>query len=368
MMKATAPDSAAAPVAGVRLLPGAEITGHSDVKAAAKDWAQFSSHVPGDLDVRMYHQLPLEVDPPEHTAYRAILTPIFGRQEVAALEPRLRSIARGLVAGLGRRGGIEAVSDLALPMVTSSISIALGRPQDEEELRSWGVDSWPTRADGTRDSSPLYTYLARVFDEVEARPGVDAFSRIAAGTIAGRPLRRIERLGMGELILAGGRDTVVGLISGAIWYFADHATERAWLASDPTRIRAAIEELLRFLSPLPRMERIATEDVEGTWGSASAGEIVLLGFAQANHDPAVFDDPATIRPERSPNPHVAFGNGPHTCIGVHLARLEARVFVEELLAAIPAWRIADGANVVFDQVGGSRVPVRFERLPIEVVR
>jgi cytochrome P450 len=354
---------------GVRRLPGvAEIAGHADVKAAAKDWAAFSSHLLGDGDVRTYHQLPLEVDPPEHTAYRAILTPIFGRQEVATLEPRLRSIARGLVAELARRGSVEAVHELALPMVAGSVAVAFGRPQDVDELRSWGIETWQTRADGTRDGSLLDAYLARVFDEVAARPGDDAFSRIAAGTIDGRPLRRIECLGIGNVILAGGRDTVIALISGAIWYLADHALERSLLTGDPARIRAGIEELLRFLSPLARMERIATEDIEGTWGRASAGEIVLLGFARANHDPAVFGDPEAIRLDRSPNPHVAFGNGPHTCIGVHLARLEARVFVEELLAAIPAWRIADGARIVFEQIDRARVPVLFEVLPIEVVR
>ena len=89
-------------------------------------------------------------------------------------------------------------------------------------------------------------------------------------------------------------------------------------------------------------------------------------FARANHDPAAFDDPRSVRLDRTPNPHVGFGNGPHTCIGVHLARLEARIFLEELLAAVPTWRIADGARITFEEVNGARVPVRFDALPIEV--
>lgn len=344
-----------------------EISGHGDVKAAAKDWAVFSSHLMGDIDVRTYHQLPLEVDPPRHGAYHTILTPIFGRQEVAALEPHLRLIARRLVADLVRRGSIEAVSDLALPMVVESLGVAYRRPQDVNELRGWGIRTWQTRPDGTRQGSTLDDYLARVFDEVATQAGDDVFSRIAAATIDGRRLSRIECLGVGNLIMGAGRDTVILLIAGAIWHLADDSAGRVVLTNDPGRIRAAVEELLRFLSPLRRMERIATEDVEGPWGQASAGEIVLLNFAAANHDPIAFSDPDVIRLDRSPNPHVAFGNGPHTCIGVHLARLEARVFLEELLAAVPNWRVGDGAHIVFEEFGGAQVPVDFDVLPIEVV-
>jgi cytochrome P450 family 142 subfamily A polypeptide 1 len=172
---------------------------------------------------------------------------------------------------------------------------------------------------------------------------------------------------MGNLILAGGRDTVIHLIAGALWYLSGHAEERRRLVRDPQRIPGLLEELLRFLSPLPAIERITTEAVSGEWGSASAGEYVLLGFAQADHDARVFGDPEAIRPERSPNPHVAFGNGPHTCIGVHLARLEARVLLEEMVAAVPDWRLGAGAEIHLSRISASQVPTHFARLPIEVV-
>lgn len=353
---------------GVRLVPGTvEIGAHADVKSAAKNWALFSSHLLGDVDVRTYHQLPLELDPPSHEAYRTILAPVFGRQEVAVLEPQLRLIARRLVADLVLKGSVDAVYDLALPMVVESLGVAYGRPQDVEELRRWGVRTWQLRADGTREGSVLDDYLARVFDEVATHPGPDVFSRVAAATINGRKLSRIECLGVGNLIMGAGRDTVVVLIAGAIWHLAGDRAGRIRLTGDPGRIRVALEELLRFLSPLRRMERIATEDIDGPWGRASAGEIVLLDFARANHDPTAYSDPDVIILDRSPNPHVAFGNGPHTCIGVHLARLEARVFLEEFLAAVPTWRVREGARIVFEQVRGAQVPVDFDALPIEVV-
>jgi cytochrome P450 len=349
---------------GVRRLEGVAITGHADLKAAAKAWDVFSSDLQGDRDVRTYRQLPLEVDPPVHRAYRDLFAPVFGRIPVTNLEPELRGVARTLVGRLVERGSIEAVHEIALPMVASAIGIAFGRRGDIEEYRSWGLETWQTREDGTRDGSHLDAYLQRVFDEVAADPGTDVFSLVAHGTIEGHALTRTQMLGIGNLILAGGRDTVINLMSAAIWYLASHAEDRARLAADPSRIPAAIEELIRFLSPLPRMERVVTRDVSGSWGSATAGEIVLLDFASADHDPAVFDAPETVRLDRSPNPHVGFGNGPHTCIGVHLGRLETRVLIEDLLSTVADWHLQPDPVIEIERIGDMEVPGKFVRLPI----
>jgi cytochrome P450 len=352
---------------GVRRLKGvAEVSGHADLKAAARDWRRYSSDLLGDVDVRDYKQLPLEVDPPEHGAYRKILDPIFARNAIAAKAPALREVARRLVAEFAAAGQPEAVHGLAMPMVVRGIGIALGREQDIEEYLSWGDDAWETLPDGTRSGARLHGYLDRALAEVQADPGDDAFSLIAAADFDGRPLTHEEQVGFASIVLTGGRDTVIGLISGAISYLADHPDDRARLAADPAKIPTALEELLRYLSPLPAMERIATEHVEGEWGAADAGEIVLLGFAKANHDARVFDDPASLDLERKPNRHLAFGNGPHTCIGLHLARIEAQVFLEELLTAVPDWQHAGEPTITWGDVAGSRVPVYFGALPIRV--
>ena len=366
---ATRPDRATErPAAvGVRRLAGvAEISGHAEVKAAAKAWDVFSSDLQGDPDVRTYRQLPLEVDPPVHRAYRDLLGPVFGRIPVSRLEPELRAVARELVGQLKANGSTEAVHDIALPMVASTIGIAFGRRQDIEEYRSWGLETWQTREDGTRDGSHLDRYLERVFDEVSADPGTDVFSLVAHGTIDGKVLTRTQMLGVGNLILAGGRDTVINLMSAAIWYLASHAEARARLAADPSRLSAAIEELIRFLSPLARMERVVTRDVSGVWGQAAAGEIVLLDFASANHDPTAFDTPGMVRLDRSPNPHVGFGNGPHTCIGVHLGRLETRVLLEELLAIVTDWHLLPDPVIETERIREVDVPAKFVSLRIAV--
>jgi cytochrome P450 len=367
--RARALDAAPQPPLGARRIRAvAEVAGHAAVKDAARDWERFSSDLQGDPDVRTFRQLPLEVDPPAHAIYRAILAPIFARPAVLALRPRLSEIARDLVRTFAERGEIEAIHELAVPMVGASIAWAFGRGQDADELASWGMTSWEVRPDGSRSGARLAAYVDRVLDEGLERPGADAFSRIAGGTVDGRPLTRLEMVGLANLILAGGRDTVIHLLGGAMWALATRPAERARLRSHPEAVAIAIDELVRFLSPLPRMERRATARIDEPWGAAEPDDIVLLGFARANHDPAVFDAPSEVRLDRRPNPHVGFGNGPHTCIGLGLARLEASVFLEALLDAVPNWRIAPGALITTSAIEGSVVPVRIDPLPLVAAR
>ena len=349
---------------GVRHLGGvAELTSLVEVRAAAKDWELFSSRVQGDPDVRDYRQLPLEVDPPAHGAYRAVLEPILGRRAVATLAPRVRAIARDLVAAFRSAGRADAVHDLAVPLVASTIAHAFGRGGDAVELASWGITSWEVLPDGARSGARLDAYVDRV---LEHHAPDDAFGQIAAATIDGRLLTRVEQVGLANLILAGGRDTVIHVLAGAMWHLGGDPAARATLSSDPGRLPLAIEEYLRYLSPNPGMERVLTAPAEGRWGSARSGDVVVLGWGPANHDPSAFDAPGEIRLARRPNPHVAFGSGPHTCIGIHLARLEVRVFLEELLAAVPAWRLGDGATIEWLRLADDLVPSRFDYLPIEV--
>jgi cytochrome P450 len=353
--------------AGVRGLRGvAELTALADVRAAAKDWERFSSRLQGDPDVRDYPQLPLEVDPPEHGAYRALVEPILGRRAILALDAEIRAIARRLVGRFAERGRTEAVHELAIPIVATTIATVLGVPDDAAELGTWGISSWEVRADGTRSGSRIDAYVARVLDE-GADPGrQDAFAGLTRATLGERPLSRVEQVGIANLLLAGGRDTVILVLCGAMWHLASDAGARARLRTEPDRLPLAIEEYLRYLSPNPGMERRVVADVEGTWGRASRGDYVVLGWGPANHDPSAFEAPAEIRLDRRPNPHLAFGSGPHTCIGIHLARHETRIFLEELLAAVPDWRLGEGIELQTMRLGDDVVPSRFDVLPLEI--
>lgn len=339
-----------------------EITGYEAVKAAARDWEVYSSEFQAEQDVRAYRQYPLESDPPTHGEYRAILTPLFDRRRIAELEPQIRAIADELIANFASAGHADAVHQLALPMVLRSLGVALGRPQDVDEWLTWGLNVF--ERDGRRDGRHLDAYLERVFDEVQRQPGEDVFSHIAGAQFQGRRLTRIEMLGFGNLVLAGGRETVVNLICSAIWRLGSWPEERRQLATNPALIPVALDELLRYLSPLPWMERKLTKDV----GEFPSGSQVALSFLSANHDPSAFSDPGTLDLARRPNHHLAFGNGPHTCIGVHLGRLEARVFLEVLLAAVPDFELTVGTAIAWQRAGNVEVPKDFLFLPVAVVR
>lgn len=312
--------------------------------------------------------MPLEVDPPAHGAYRELLLPFFGRVQVAAMEPGFRAAAREIVARFAAAGRGDAVHDLAFEMVLQGLAVSFRRAADIAEWRTWGVETWITRADGTRDGSHLDRYLDRMYDEARVRPDAagDVFQRLAAATLEGRALTPTEFRGLASLVLAGGRDTVVKLLSGAMWHLASHPVERAALADDATRLPVAIEEWLRWISPLPRMARVACLHANTPAGPVAPGDRVLLDFLAANHDATVFEAPHEIRLTRSPNRHIAFGQGPHTCVGAHLAKVEARIFLEELLAAVPDFAL-DGEPVIrWESLEGYRVANVFERVPLRV--
>lgn len=344
----------------------AVIRGNAAVRAAARDYERYSSDLQGDQDVRDYKQLPLEVDPPDHNELRALIAPWFVRESLVKHSDEFRAIARDLVsagkASASARGGIlEITRGLALPMIVRCLGVVFGRPQDVEEWFSWGPDTWITDEDGIRHGDHLDRYLKRVFDELDQNPTDDMFGAVNVAEFQGRPLTRKEKYGIANLVLAGGRDTVVKLISGSLRQLSLDPKLRAKLRADFELLPAFINEMVRFLSPLPMMHRVDKE-------ASTAGEhpsFVYLSFVSANHDPELFENPHEVVAERSPNPHLGFGFGRHTCIGMHLANIEARIILEEWLLAFDSWTVADTSEITFDAEYPT-VPARFERLDLEV--
>ncbi|CAN5639972.1 hypothetical protein BH18CHL1_BH18CHL1_01840 [soil metagenome] len=338
------------------------VVGHAATKAALRAWTVFSSAYPFKPDIRAYRQYPLESDGPAHDEYRAILAPWFHRRRIEELEPRIRAVATDVIAGLASAGRAEAVHELALPMVVRSLGVTLGRPQDVDEWLSWGVEI--NIVHGRRDGRGTDAYLGRVFDEVGLQPGDDIFSHIATSTLSGRPLTQRDRFGLCSMVLTAGRAAVVNLLSGAIWVLASRPSEQARLAAHPALVPTAMEEMLRYLSPAPEMDRTLLSDIDGF----PAGSQVVLSFVSANHDPSVFHDPGRIDLSRRPNHHLAFGNGPHTCLGAHLGKLEARVLLEELLRIVPHFEHDGEPEISWQRVGDTDVPRDFMSVPIRVVQ
>jgi cytochrome P450 len=331
------------------------ITGHAPVRAALRDPSRYSSDLQGDRDVRTYKQLPLEVDPPIHADYRAILTPLFSADRVASLAPKFRVAADALLAELADRESFDVPSDLALEMVVRCLGVVFERPGDVDEWRSWGPDVWITTETG-RSGTHLQAYLERTFADVAENPGSDAFSVIDQATLNGRALTVEEKHGIANIILAGGRDTVVKLMTGFMWYLGHNHEQRQALAEDRTKIARAIDELVRWLSPLPMMERIDTHAPKG-----DEPAYTFVSFVSANHDPSVFAGAGTIDVGRHPNPHMGFGGGPHACIGNQVAKAETRALLESLFDAGRMWHIVD-EEIDWVDIHDSRIPGRFHRV------
>jgi cytochrome P450 len=307
--------------------------------------------------VRAYRQLPLEADPPLHSALRAFLVPFFSKGSLAPFQQGIEADARELVAPL-KAGELEMVRGVGLPLVVRTIARLLDRPGDIEEWASWGPSVWGDH-DGRRDGAALLAFLERAADEGAAGTGGRLFNLLASTPITGVVLTRDQQIGVGSLLLAGGRDTVMNLISGIAWMVAAHPTHVAALHGDLVMRTAFIEETLRLTTPLGLMER----GVSG--GDPEQSPHVGLDFASANHDAAVFACPAELRLDRpATSPHIAFGIGPHACVGAPLARIEAHAVLNELLTVAPSGWSTTECDAQFRSVDGVQVPASFQRLVI----
>jgi unspecific monooxygenase len=253
------------------------------------------------------------------------------------------------------------VRGVGLPLVVRTIARLLDRPGDIEEWASWGPSVWGDH-DGRRDGAALLAFLERAVDEGAAGTGGRLFNLLASTPITGVALTRDQQIGVGSLLLAGGRDTVMNLIAGVAWMVAAHPTYVAALHGDLVMRSTFIEETLRLTTPLGLMERI-DRGVGG--GEPEQSPHVGLDFASANHDPRAFTCPAELRLDRpAASPHIAFGIGPHACVGAPLARIEAHAVLNELLATAPSGWAVQEHSAQFRSVDGVQVPASFQRLVI----
>lgn len=300
------------------------ITGYEAVRNAAKDYEHFSSDLQGDRDVRDYRQIPLEIDPPKHTDYRHAIQSVFLRPKLEALRPKFEELAEKILRQLISKGKeFDVYDDLGLPFVVGCLSLIYNRPQDLDEWVSWGPDVW-TAAGPQRNGDVLHNYLKRVFAEESGQE--DIWSLLKEIRISEEPITELEFNGYAGVLLAGGRDTVIKLVAGLFWHLLSSVEDSDRLEKEPELERNLINELLRFLSPLPAIERIDSKQFD-----ESKPHYYRLHFASANHDPAEWEDPSVVNIDRGRKPHLAFGYGPHTCVGMNLAEFEAKAFLKSFM-------------------------------------
>lgn len=375
-----------------------EIRGFQAVRAAAKDYETYSSDLLGDRDVRSYRQLPLEADPPRHTKFREALQPLFSIEAIEPKSPQFEQLAKKLIDEITERGGGEITTELALPYVIGCLTIIYNRPQDYEEWLSWGPDVWTAEAyskglvtpeanrahrernfsaETQRDGGMLQRYLDKVFDQAEQNmreklPPIDVWDDIARLVVDDLPVNREEMQGMANVLLAGGRDTVIKLITGMTWHLINNQKDREFLASNEEAFTDSIAEFVRFLSPLAKMERVLGDQKHLPDTERDPSAYVLLSFVSANYDKSIWPDPEVIDIHRERRAHLGFGFGRHTCLGLRITDTEAKAFLRAILAHWPNWVFDAEPDIEWVTDGSGeeafRVIDRFNELKVKVHR
>ena len=340
------------------------LTRYHDVRNALLDWQTYSSGTPGVTSIpssvrRDFPEIPLEIDPPQHAKYRDIETPWFSRASVGKLEPDVRRIANDLIDDFIGDGRADVVQQFAVPFVSRVLTVFLRLPEkDADDLTAWvsaifqGRLSDPEGAD--RASAALIGYIDETIADRRRHPADDYFTMLTQATIDGRPLNDLEIRGYGVVTMTAGQETTVNGIGMSLWYLAEHPADKKRLMAESALIPTAIEEFLRFMSPIQLLGRSTVVPVQVGGTKIPAGETVAMCYGAANVDDAIFERPEECVIDRRPNPHIAFGTGPHSCIGAHLARLEMRVAIEEVFRRLPDYRLEDPTMLEYTPHGDLR--------------
>ncbi|HXK22253.1 MAG TPA: cytochrome P450 [Myxococcota bacterium] len=340
-----------------------------DVDGALADWRTFSSArgTLVDTDISLIPPNMFNMDPPRHDELRAILARALTPARVAALEPHVRRTAREILAGLAERGRFDAATDFAQLVPTLTMCELMDLPtSDRERFLDWNLKTL-AGADFTSPAAlgayaEMEAYWRDLVAERRSREGPDLISQILHRQTEGRELSDAEVAGFCSLLHDAAQNTTMNTISHGVIALASFPEQRAALARDPGRWPGALEELLRFLSPVQGLARATTRDVTLHGVTIPEGDQVLLLYGSANHDEEVFPDPERLDLGRDVRSHWAFGRGIHFCLGNAAARLEVRVALEELLAVIPDYEL-DEARVVRNQLvptrGVAHAPITF---------
>jgi len=329
----------------------------ADIEMALKRTELFSSNMDAVDLGNVRPMIPLQIDPPEHAKYRRILDPLFTPREMARREPGVTELVNEMIDRFADRGECDFHEEFAVPLPCTVFLQLLGLPlEDLEQFLVWkdhiirpeGDSGFDRRHEtGASTAQQIYDYFDRAIDDHIASPRDDVLSAMIAASIAGQPLSREELLDICFLFLIAGLDTVTDSLDCFFVYLARHPDHRHQLVEQPDILPSAIEELLRWETPVPGVARVAMQDTEVGGCPISKGERVSPLLGAANTDPAEFPDPELVDFHRNPNRHRAFGGGPHRCLGSHLARMELRVALREFHRRIPDYEIMPGTQLAY---------------------
>lgn len=339
----------------------------------------------------------VSMDDPEHARQRKLISRGFTGARITQLMDHIRELAHGLVDDVAKRGSCDFVDDIAKPLPLIVIAEMLGLAvEDRERLAHWsdtmmageGADSDdPLQARAGEAWGEYITYLVGLLEERRAHPKNDLISVLLSSADAGeitfdeQMLQSVVQqgtpagggLGLGSddllsflvLLLVAGNETTRNALSGGMLALSNFPGERDKLANDMSLVNPATEEILRYVSPVISFSRTVTRDTELRGRSLRTGDVVLNVYPSANRDADVFEDPDAFKVDRSPNLHLAFGTGPHFCLGANLARTEIRVLLEELLTRLPDIHVPEGVEA---QRGANALVTTIQHLPVEFTK
>jgi hypothetical protein len=351
---------------------------HADVLAGFKDWERFTntggiSLEVGELSADSTAVLSiLAMDPPRHDRIRALVSKGFTPRRVADLEPSIRALAVRYLERVREAGRCDFVADFAGRIPMDVVSEMLGVPEaDRDELRAFS-DTILHREEGVRGVPPegiaasgkLLHYFVKVVAERRRRPGEDLASALCSAEIDGEKLSDKDIIAFLYLMIIAGNETTTKLLANAVYWLQRHPAVRKEVREDPALVPPWVEETLRYDNSTQLMARSVTADFSYQGHAMKRGQKVLLLIGSANRDERVFAQPDVFDVHRDASQHLSFGRGTHFCLGAALARLEARVALEEVLRRIPDYEIDEARTVRVHSTnvrGFAALPMRFGR-------
>ncbi len=350
------------------------VSRYDDVVQVLKSPAVFSSAAMGAMttnDGRPVRTI-INTDPPEHTRIRNLINRAFTPRMVAELEPQMRQITRDLLDRVIPAGEMDLVADLAVPLPVTVIAAILGVDAERrDDFKRWsnavvgavGATSTEEQAHKQADRAEFWAFFAQTIEQRRAEQRDDLISSIIKAEGSDVQLDPEELIAFTMLLLIAGNETTTNLIGNAMLALTEHPDQLAAVAADPTRIPNMIEEALRYDSPVQFLFRMAKEDTVIGDRAVPANSIVVPMFASANRDDRRFPDAGRFDIKRNAQGHLAFGLGPHFCLGAPLARLEAKVAFEELFAGTSNVRRTSEDVARLGSMflrGLTRLPIRFD--------
>ncbi|MCA1009550.1 cytochrome P450 family protein [Halobacillus halophilus] len=314
----------------------------SFIKDQNKLFSQSSREDMNEDELNIFQNMMLDVDPPDHTRLRKLVQPYFNPKTIKQLEPRITEIAQDLLEEMKHKeGSVDLIDDYAFPLPIIVISELLGVPiEDRNKFRKWSntivAASDNMTADFQEDVEAFTAYLTSLFEKRKSEPEEDLISYLLQTAEEEEQLTKAELYSMVVLLIIAGHETTVNLIGNTMFALFDYPDQMSKIKSDQTLIPSAIEEGLRFYSPVDfSTARWSEEDMEFHGQEIRRGDLVLASISSANRDEEKFNHADQFDVTRNKNAHVAFGFGIHFCLGAPLARLEGKIAIEELMNAFP---------------------------------